>query len=65
MDSLYPNLVGISGGVMVNKLDKITDMSDFESHWEPHSFSFVSHGSQKKLRKFLCPNLVGTWQCNV
>ena len=34
---------GISGGVMVNKLDSQTITSEFESHWVPHLYGFVPH----------------------
>ena len=35
------------GSVMINKLDKQTCKSEFESHWVPHSFSLVLHLSKK------------------
>ena len=42
----------ISGSVMVSKLDEQTYKSEFESHWVPHSFRFVTHRI-KELRKLL------------
>ena len=42
--------LGSSGGVMVHKLYKQTYTSEFESHWEPLSYGFVTNPS-KKLSK--------------
>ena len=43
---------GTSGGVMVSKLDKQIYVSEFESHWVPHTNGLVPHLS-KKLSKLL------------
>ena len=45
--------LGNSAGVMVSKLDEQTFTSEFEFHWVPPSFDFVSYQS-KKLCKLLC-----------
>ena len=42
--------LGVSGGVMVSKLDKLTFMSEFKSHWVLHLYGLVPHLS-KKLSK--------------
>ena len=44
-------LKGTSGGVMVNKLNKKTFMSEFKSHWAPYSYGLMAHLS-KKFSKF-------------
>ena len=42
--------IGASAGVMVSKLDEQVFMSEFDSHWVPHSYGLVPHQS-KKLSK--------------
>ena len=43
---------GTLDGVIISKLDYQTLMSEFESHWVPNSFGFVTHLS-KMLSKLL------------
>ena len=43
---------GISGCLMVNKVDEQTLTSDFKSHWVPHLYGLVPHLS-KRLNKLL------------
>ena len=53
-ESTYKSLA-TSGGVTVSKLDLQTYMSEFESHWAPHSFGLVPRRS-KVLCKLLLTN---------
>ena len=49
--------ISTSSGVMVSKLDEQTFMSEFESHWVPHSYGLMQHLS-KKLSKLLLMAMV-------
>ena len=47
--------LGSSDGVIVNKLELKTLMSEFDSYWVPHSYGLETHQSKKlyKLQVFI------------